>query len=71
MGMQLISAEAGDTGTWGPQTPALPNQGRMLRLSPGLVKVTLLPWEVGVCGVGGDRMRTMCPGWWSHLPWHP
>lgn len=43
MGMQLISAEAGDTGIWGLRTPALPKQGRMLLLSSGLVKVTLLP----------------------------
>lgn len=44
MGMWLISTEAGDMGTWGPQTLALPNQGRMLCLSLGLVKVTLLLW---------------------------
>lgn len=65
MGMWLTSAEAGDTGTWGQQTPALPNQGRMLHLSLGLVKVILLPWESGFVVWGGqdeeDVPRLMVP----------
>lgn len=50
-------------GTWGQQTLALPNQGRMLRLSLGLVKVTLPLWEFGLCGMEDeeDVPRLMVP----------
>lgn len=65
VGLRLMSTEHRGHGDVGTTDPGPANHGRRLSLSLELVKVTLLPWEVGLCGVGGqdeeEEPRLMIP----------